>query len=207
MLRLHRETTSTETASAMESSTKEITLTHAQTSMISSADPVLVEQGLELIRQEKEMSFRQAIRHHWRALLWSMTLSMALVMDGYDGAIVSRSLICQPNGRSIHSLLYLPSLNASGLPMTRASSLFRPTTKPPSKTSVFLEPSSVSSCAAGLKNDSALERPISAAWLLALGWFSCSSLLSRLECCSVQRLSQLGSGLSSVCCPALHADF
>jgi hypothetical protein len=191
----------------METSTKEITLTHAQTSMISSADPILVEQGLELIRQEKEMSFRQAIRHHWRALLWSMTLSMALVMDGYDGAIVSRSLQCQPNARSIHSLLYHPSLNASGSPMTRVSSLSLPTTKPPSKTLVFLEPSSVSSCAAGLKNDSALERHICAAWLLALWWSSCLSLLSRLGCCSVQRLSQLGSGLFSVSSPALHADF
>jgi hypothetical protein len=190
----------------MESSAKEITLTHAQTSMISSADPVLVEQGLELIRQEKEMSFRQAIRHHWRALLWSMTLSMALVMDGYDGAIVSHSLRCPPNTRSIHSLLYPPSLNALGLPMTRASNLFLPITKPPSRTSVSLEPSSGSSCAAGLKNDSALGKPISAAWLLAFAWSSCLSLLSRLECCSVQRLSQPGSGPSSVCSPEFHAD-
>jgi hypothetical protein len=190
----------------MESSAKEITLTHAQTSMISSADPVLVEQGLELIRQEKEMSFRQAIRHHWKALLWSMTLSIALVMDGYDGAIVSHLVNCQPNSRSIHSSLYPPSLNDSGLPMTRVSNLSLPITKPLSKTSVSLGPSSGSSCAAGLRNDSDLEKPISAAWLLAFAWSSCLSLLSRLECCWVQRLSQPGSGPSSVRSPNLHAD-
>ena len=172
--------------------------------MISSADPVLVEQGLELIRQEKEMSFRQAIRHHWRALLWSMTLSMALVMDGYDGAIVGRSLKCHSNARSIHSSLYPPSLNASESRTPRVSSQSLPTIKPPSKTSVYLEPSSVSSCAAGRKNDSVLERRISAAWLLAFAWSSCSSLLSRSECCSERKRSQLGFGLSSVCFFLLH---
>jgi len=190
----------------MESTTKEITLTHAQTSVISSADPVLVEQGLELIRQEKEMSFRQAIRHHWRALLWSMTLSMALVMDGYDGAIVSDTFICQADARSIPFLLYLPSLNGSESPMRRASNRSLPTTKPLSKTSVYLELSLVSSCAAGLKNDLGLERLISAAWLPASAWCSCLSSLSHSECCSVRKLSQLGFGLSSVRSPAINAD-
>lgn len=73
----------------METTTKEIAPTALQTNVPSTVDPALLAQGLDLIRLEKEMTFRQAMRLHWRAVVWSMVLSMALVMDGFDGAIVS----------------------------------------------------------------------------------------------------------------------
>lgn len=53
---------------------EQIALTHA--------DPDLLARGLQLIRNEKNVSFREAFRAHWRAVLWSITLSLALVMDG-----------------------------------------------------------------------------------------------------------------------------
>lgn len=55
----------------------------------SSTDPVLLGEGLALIQEEKAMRFWTAMKYHWRAAAWSITLSMALVMDGYDGAIVN----------------------------------------------------------------------------------------------------------------------
>jgi SP family general alpha glucoside:H+ symporter-like MFS transporter len=71
-----------------------IGLTDAQTAEVtSSVDPTLLAVGFELIREEKDSTFRQALKDHWRAMLWSMFLSVALVMDGYDGAIVSAPLI------------------------------------------------------------------------------------------------------------------
>ena len=73
----------------MENPKATIVPTAAQSNVHTTVDPVLLEQGLELIRLEKEMSFRQAIRLHWRAVVWSCILSLALVMDGFDGAIVS----------------------------------------------------------------------------------------------------------------------
>jgi hypothetical protein len=64
-------------------SKQHVGLTELQTSAVTgSIDPVLLAQGFELIRDEKGLGARQAIRHHWRGLLWSMLLSMALVMDG-----------------------------------------------------------------------------------------------------------------------------
>jgi SP family general alpha glucoside:H+ symporter-like MFS transporter len=73
---------------------REISLTSKQATAAatSSMDPALVAEGYDLILKEKEMSFIQALKHHWRALLWSMFFSMALVMDGYDGSIVSLPL-------------------------------------------------------------------------------------------------------------------
>ncbi|BEI81861.1 hypothetical protein CcaverHIS002_0210210 [Cutaneotrichosporon cavernicola] len=52
-------------------------------------DPVLLAEGLETIRQEKNETLGETFRLHWRAILWSMTLSLALVMDGYDGSITT----------------------------------------------------------------------------------------------------------------------
>jgi hypothetical protein len=65
-----------------------IGLTQAQADITSSVDPVLLAAGFELLLQEKKVHFRTAIRQHWRAVLISCVLSLALVMDGYDGAIV-----------------------------------------------------------------------------------------------------------------------
>ncbi len=65
--------------------------TDTQTAIISvdAFDPLLLAEGIEIIRTEKNLTFRQAIRFHWRAILWSMFLSLALVMDGSYGAVVS----------------------------------------------------------------------------------------------------------------------
>ncbi|RSH93089.1 hypothetical protein EHS25_007442 [Saitozyma podzolica] len=63
-------------------------LTDAQIAAAASeVDPVLLAQGIELIHAEKEVPLRKALRYHWRAMAWSMFLSLALVMDGYDGAV------------------------------------------------------------------------------------------------------------------------
>lgn len=38
---------------------------------------------------EKAMPFKEAIKIFWRGGLWSMGLSLALVMEGYDVGLVS----------------------------------------------------------------------------------------------------------------------
>jgi len=48
----------------------------------SDVDPVLLAEGLEIIRHEKNETVGEAFKYHWRAILWSVTLSLALVMDG-----------------------------------------------------------------------------------------------------------------------------
>jgi SP family general alpha glucoside:H+ symporter-like MFS transporter len=76
----------------MESTDKQVGLTTAQLDLIghqSSVDPALLADGLEQVEREKKATFREAIRHHWRAVLWSALLSMALVMDSFDGSLVS----------------------------------------------------------------------------------------------------------------------
>ena len=50
----------------------------------------LVHEGLVLVNAEKEFGFKQAMRSHWRAALWSFALSWALVMEGFDTQLVSR---------------------------------------------------------------------------------------------------------------------
>jgi hypothetical protein len=49
----------------------------------------LVHEGLVLVNAEKAFSFKQAMRSHWRAALWSFALSWALVMEGFDTQLVS----------------------------------------------------------------------------------------------------------------------
>ncbi|KAL7425256.1 hypothetical protein Q5752_000944 [Cryptotrichosporon argae] len=55
----------------------------------SNVDPELLAQGIELLHEEKSMGAARALKHHWRALAWSLFLSLALFMDGYDGAIIN----------------------------------------------------------------------------------------------------------------------
>jgi hypothetical protein len=57
-------------------------LTDAQIAAAASeVDPVLLAQGIELIHAEKEVPLRKALRYHWRAMAWSMFLSLALVVS------------------------------------------------------------------------------------------------------------------------------
>lgn len=60
---------------------KDVGLTPEQIAL-TNADPDLLARGLQLIQREKKVSFREAFRAHWRAVFWSVILSLALVMDG-----------------------------------------------------------------------------------------------------------------------------
>lgn len=40
-------------------------------------------------KSEHEMTLRQAFRVHKKAVMWSMILSAALIMEGYDVVVVS----------------------------------------------------------------------------------------------------------------------
>lgn len=40
---------------------------------------------------EKSMKFTAVVRKYWKAVAWSMCLSTALIMEGYDVGIVSRA--------------------------------------------------------------------------------------------------------------------
>lgn len=101
---------------------KRVGLTDAQLELIghqSSVDPTLLADGLELVEKEKAAHFTEAIRHHWRAVLWSALLSMALVMDSFDGSLVSRpSIGClsrqHTNGRSL--------VHSTACPLSRSAS-------------------------------------------------------------------------------------
>jgi hypothetical protein len=62
---------------------------------LSAEELELVHEGLVLVNAEKAFSFKQAMRSHWRAALWSFALSWALVMEGFDTQLVSdASLQC-----------------------------------------------------------------------------------------------------------------
>jgi SP family general alpha glucoside:H+ symporter-like MFS transporter len=84
----HRDPSTSHFLDKMEPSTEKktdmVTATHLGGSQI---DPDLLAQGFALIHTEKSMPLRECMRQHWRALLWGMVLSLALVMDGYDGAV------------------------------------------------------------------------------------------------------------------------
>jgi hypothetical protein len=82
--------------------------------------------------------------------------------------------------------------------MPRVSSPSPPTTRPPSRTSVFRVPSSVSSSAVGVRSASGLARPTCPEWSPASPSSSSSSLPSLSACSSERRLSLPLAGPSSV---------
>lgn len=53
------------------------------------ADPHLVEQAMAAVEADKAMGFMETFKVHRKAAMWSMALSLALVMEGYDVGIVS----------------------------------------------------------------------------------------------------------------------
>lgn len=77
---------------------QDVGLTAQQVELSSDVDPVLLADGLEMIRQEKAITFREAFRHHWRAVLWSIALSMGCVMDGEER---THALAQAPNDRKL----------------------------------------------------------------------------------------------------------
>jgi len=50
----------------------------------------LVKDAAEADRAEHEMTTKHAFKIHKKAVFWSMALSAALIMEGYDVVIVSR---------------------------------------------------------------------------------------------------------------------
>ena len=67
---------------SMTMSEKHIGLATFQIEAVSHVDPFLLAQGFQLIATEKTQSFRASFRDHWRAMFWSMILSVALIMGG-----------------------------------------------------------------------------------------------------------------------------
>lgn len=53
-------------------------------------DQVLIARANAAAEAEKGLSLRQSMRIYKKAVFWSMCLSLALVMEGYDLGIVSR---------------------------------------------------------------------------------------------------------------------
>lgn len=52
-------------------------------------DSELLQAGRALVEKQKAESFWGAWKRHWPAAVWSMILSTALIMEGYDTAVVS----------------------------------------------------------------------------------------------------------------------
>ena len=51
-------------------------------------DPQLIRIGYEVIARQKKELFRQAWKNHWKAACWSIFLTSALFMEGFDTAVV-----------------------------------------------------------------------------------------------------------------------
>lgn len=60
--------------------------------IITDMDDDLVTMAHQAAEREKAMPFKEAIRLFWPGAIWSMCLSLALVMEGYDVGLVSLSL-------------------------------------------------------------------------------------------------------------------
>ncbi len=74
----------------MEGDTKHVGLTDAQLAAVKDGvDPVLLQQGRDHVEEEKTVSVVQALKDHYPAAWWSVLLSCALIMEGYDLNIVS----------------------------------------------------------------------------------------------------------------------
>lgn len=62
-----------------------------QINVVTDMDEDLVAMAHRAAELEKAMPFKQAIKVFWRGAFWSMMLSLALVMEGYDVGLVSSS--------------------------------------------------------------------------------------------------------------------
>jgi SP family general alpha glucoside:H+ symporter-like MFS transporter len=52
-------------------------------------DRQVIENARAAAEEEKAMGFKEVMRIHWKAAMWSCIFSLALVMEGYDLGIVS----------------------------------------------------------------------------------------------------------------------
>lgn len=80
---------------------------HAQLNYISdvTVDPELLRIGFQVVEKQKNASFALGWKQHWRAALWSITISTALIMEGYDTSVVSFNCTFLTSGK----LLLWPS--------------------------------------------------------------------------------------------------
>lgn len=69
--------------------------------IITDMDDDLVNMAHQAAEREKAMPFKEALKLFWPGAIWSMCLSLALVMEGYDVGLVRlprpqlhRKLIC-----------------------------------------------------------------------------------------------------------------
>ena len=69
--------------------------------IITDMDDDLVNMAHQAAEREKAMPFKEALKLFWPGAIWSMCLSLALVMEGYDVGLVrlpppqhDRKLIC-----------------------------------------------------------------------------------------------------------------
>jgi hypothetical protein len=75
----------------------QVGLTQAQIDADIDVDLDLVHLGYQVVARQKEESFAQVWKQHWRGGVWSLAISMALWMEGYDTNVVrilSRLLSC-----------------------------------------------------------------------------------------------------------------
>ncbi len=64
-------------------------LTDRQLEAVAGIDPELVRIGHQVIARQKEESFLQAWRTHWKAGSWAFVLTLALFMEGYDTGLLN----------------------------------------------------------------------------------------------------------------------
>jgi hypothetical protein len=56
-------------------------------------DSQVTQNAMAAAAEEKAMGFKEVMKIHWKAAMWSCIFSLALVMEGYDLGIVS--LLCK----------------------------------------------------------------------------------------------------------------
>jgi hypothetical protein len=70
-----------------------IGLTAGQRAEDADIDIALLKLGQQVVSKQKEETFTQAWRNHWRAAVWSMVLGTALIMEGLDTSMVRIALM------------------------------------------------------------------------------------------------------------------
>ncbi|GFZ44894.1 hypothetical protein JCM24511_02620 [Saitozyma sp. JCM 24511] len=67
----------------------QVGLTQAQIDADIDVDLDLVHVGYQVVARQKEESFAQVWKQHWRGGVWSLAISMALWMEGYDTNVIN----------------------------------------------------------------------------------------------------------------------
>ncbi|RSH92507.1 hypothetical protein EHS25_008923 [Saitozyma podzolica] len=75
--------------SSFDSKDEHIGLTAGQIAEDADIDVALLKLGQQVVSKQKEETFTQAWRNHWRAAVWSMVLGTALIMEGLDTGMLN----------------------------------------------------------------------------------------------------------------------